>query len=103
MLNGIDISGNLGSKTTHGDNSPIIEDVQNSQITTGAKSPIQKDVESTSFNITFTLSLALSLSLVLNIALAVAFRRQRAANKALHTISERRSLSRDRGRPFVIK
>lgn len=94
LLDGKDVSGNLGSKTTHGDNSPIIEDVQNSQITTGERSPIEKDVESiTSFNITFTLSVALSLSVILNIALAVALRKQRAANKALHSISERPRLS----------
>lgn len=40
LLDGRDISGNLGSKTTHGDNSPIIENVENSQIVTGNKSSI---------------------------------------------------------------
>ena len=34
LINGKDISGNLGSKTTQGANSPIIEDVTGSQITT---------------------------------------------------------------------
>lgn len=36
LLNGKDVTGNLGSKIAHGDHSPIIEDIQNSQITTGS-------------------------------------------------------------------
>src|SRR5262249_31353546 len=35
LINGKDISGNLGSRTTYGSNSPIVEDIRNSQITTG--------------------------------------------------------------------
>jgi hypothetical protein len=40
LVNGKDLSGNLGSKTTTGANSPIIEGVNNSQITTGDRSSI---------------------------------------------------------------
>ena len=35
MVDGEDVSENLARKITHGDNSPIIEDVHDSQITTG--------------------------------------------------------------------
>jgi hypothetical protein len=68
LVDGKDVSGNLGSKTTYGSHSPIIEDVRNSQITTGNSSPVSKD---THFGLTINLSLsiALSLSFVLNLYL----------------------------------
>lgn len=89
LLDGKDITGNLGSKTTYGDNSPIIEDIQNSQITTGDKSPIQKDITRTTiFNIHiviyFALSIALTVSFIFNIAFYRRFRKQKAGNKTLH-------------------
>jgi hypothetical protein len=67
LINGKDITGNLGSKTTHGPNSPIIEDVRNSQVTTGDKSPITQ--KKSNYTINFSLSIALSLSVVLNLYL----------------------------------
>ena len=67
LLNGKDISGNLGSKITHGANSPIIEDVNNSQISTGDKSPITQ--RNPVYAISISLSLALSLSVVANLYL----------------------------------
>ena len=89
FLDGKDISGGLGDKTTFGPNSPIIEDVQNSQFTTGNKSPIKKDIVSnTTVRIYISLSVALTISIGLNIALGIALKRQKAANKALHPISE---------------
>jgi hypothetical protein len=67
LVDGKDLSGNLGSKTTYGSNSPIVEDVRNSQITTGAGSPITQT--KSSYTISISLSLALSLSVVLNLYL----------------------------------
>lgn len=72
LVDGKDLSGNLGSKTTYGSNSPIVEDVRNSQITTGAGSPITQTTST--YTINLTLSVALSLSVVLNLYL---LRRQR--------------------------
>lgn len=90
LIDGIDISGNLGSKTTHGNNSPIIEDVRDSQITTGDESSIQKDVtSSTSFKISVSLSIALTLSLLVNFYQAWDRRRLKVASKALRLIPER--------------
>lgn len=85
LLNGKDITGNLGSKTTYGDNSPIIEDIQNSQITTGDKSPIQKDVARIkTFNISISLSIALTVSVIFNISLYRKLKKQKATKKARH-------------------
>ena len=84
MIDGKDISGNLGSKTTHGNNSPIIEDVKDSQIAIGdhAKANNEeitdsqvakgdKNILSKKFEINFklfvTLSIAFTLSLAFNI------------------------------------
>lgn len=67
LVNGKDLSGNLGSRTTYGSNSPIVEDVRNSQITTGSGSPITQTTSSYSINI--SLSIALSLSVILNLYL----------------------------------
>jgi len=71
LLNGKDISGNLGSKITHGDNSPIIEDVKDSQIAIGDKAEIRDDTKTTNINLNITLvfSIALSLSFIFNIYL----------------------------------
>jgi hypothetical protein len=107
LLNGKDMSGNLGSKTTHGNNSPIIENVQNSLITTGKNSPIDSRKELTNevsgeiqvnigddnsivnktnnFNLTLkiTLSIALSLSLLFNFYLVRKIKNKKGANKSL--------------------
>lgn len=40
LLDGKDISGNLGSKTTYGPNSPIVENVKDSQIAIGSSNQI---------------------------------------------------------------
>ncbi|TKJ33519.1 MAG: hypothetical protein CEE38_20375 [Planctomycetes bacterium B3_Pla] len=90
LVDGKDITGNLGSKTTHGNNSPIIEDVQDSQITTGDESPINKNVTSSiSFKISVSLSIALTLSLLVNFYQAWDRRRLKVANKAPQLIPER--------------
>jgi hypothetical protein len=74
LVDGKDLSGNLGSKTTHGPNSPIIEDVSNSQIATGPGSTIAKDTHST-VTINVSLSIALSVSVALNLYLFRQLRR----------------------------
>ena len=66
LINGKDISGNLGSKTTYGSNSPIVEDIRNSQITTGSASPLAKD-SGTSYSINISLSVALTASVAGNL------------------------------------
>jgi len=79
LVDGKDLSGNLGSKTTYGTNSPIVENVRNSQITTGASSPISRS--NSSYTISISLSLALSVSIVLNLyLLRRAQRRRRSAS-----------------------
>ena len=76
LLNGKDITGNLGSKTTYGPNSPIVENVKDSQMTTGNNSLIVKD-NTFHFTINLSLSIALSFSLVLNGIQLYLFRRKR--------------------------
>jgi hypothetical protein len=78
LVDGKDMSGNLGSKTTHGANSPIIEDVNGSQITTGNSSPISRQ---SNYTISISLSLALSASLVANLYLLKKMREQRTGTK----------------------
>lgn len=68
LVGGKDISGNLGSKTTHGANSPIIENVQNSQLATGERSVISTDTN-INLSITLSLSIALTASVVMNLYL----------------------------------
>jgi hypothetical protein len=65
LVAGKDISGNLGSKTTFGANSPIIEDVRNSQIATGEKSSVSTP-RNTNYSINISLSIALTVSIALN-------------------------------------
>ena len=65
LLNGKDITGNLGSKITYGDKSPIIETGDNNLVTTGDNSPIRQTI-----NIyTIIASIAFPLSLIFNIYL----------------------------------
>jgi len=65
LVEGKDISGNLGSKTTTGANSPIIEDVRDSQIATGDKSSAT-NTQTTNYTLSISLSVALSVSIALN-------------------------------------
>ena len=74
LIDGKDLSGNLGSKTTSGTNSPIIENVTGSQIATGPGSSIVKDTSST-VSVNISLSIALSVSVVLNLYLLRELRR----------------------------
>lgn len=74
LVNGKDISGNLGSKTTHGANSPIIEDVRGSQISTGNRSPITGP---SNYTVSISLSVALSVSLGLNLYFLKKMRQRR--------------------------
>jgi hypothetical protein len=75
LVNGKDLSGNLGSKTTHGANSPIIEDISNSQIATGDKSSINQQ---RSYTISISLSVALSLSVVFNLYFLLRLRKRKS-------------------------
>ena len=65
LLNGKDISGHLGSKITHGDNSPIIEDIVDSQIAVGKQATVSG--KNINFNLTIALSFALTISFVFNL------------------------------------
>src|SRR5262249_35246829 len=75
LINGKDISGNLGSKTTHGANSPIIENIRDSQIAAGEGNSVIKDSPSTR-TVNISLSLALSVSVALNLYLLRQIRRR---------------------------
>jgi hypothetical protein len=75
LVDGKDLSGNLGSKTTHGSNSPIIENVSGSQIATGPGSAAMKD-SSASVSVNISLSIALSVSVALNLYLLRQMRRR---------------------------
>lgn len=75
LVDGKDLSGNLGSKTTQGANSPIIENVTGSQIATGQGSSVTKDSTS-SVTINISLSIALSVSVALNLYLLREVRRR---------------------------
>ncbi len=68
LVNGKDISGNLGSKTTYGSNSPIVENIRDSQVAAGEKNSITKDSTST-LSVNVSLSVALSVSVALNLYL----------------------------------
>jgi NADH:ubiquinone oxidoreductase subunit len=76
LVNGKDISGNLGSKTTHGTNSPIIENVRDSQVATGQGSSATNNTTS-NVTVNVSLSIALSFSVVLNLYLLLRLRRRR--------------------------
>lgn len=77
LIDGKDISGNLGNKTTHGSNSPIIETPINSPFTTGNNSP---QIESLLYiniaKIGFPLSIALNFLLVFGIVHRRRFEKQ---------------------------
>ena len=62
LLNGKDITGNLGSKTTYGNQSPIIENSTNSNIIVGDKNSVTQQKKS-SYRFSITTSLALTVSL----------------------------------------
>jgi hypothetical protein len=66
LVDGKDVTGTLGNKTTYGSNSPIIEDVKDSQIAAGEKNKAGRD-STTNYSLTISLSLALSLSVILNL------------------------------------
>jgi len=68
LVDGKDVTGNLGSKTTYGTNSPIIEDVKDSQIAAGSQNTVSRDT-TTNYSLTISLSLALSVSVALNLHL----------------------------------
>jgi hypothetical protein len=77
LVDGKDLSGNLGSKTTYGTNSPIIEGVRNSQVTTGNSSSITATTSNTSnTTINVSLSIALTLSVAGNLYLWRRLRRK---------------------------
>lgn len=80
LLNGKDITGNLGSKITNGPNSPIFGDINGSQIATGPNSRASSD----SFDFSFALNVALSLSLAASLYFN---RRQQALIKRLRAES----------------
>jgi hypothetical protein len=73
LLDGKDITGNLGSKITHGNYSPILENIDNSPIAVGDQAIATKETKKTNINIAFifaiSLSIPLSVSFVFNIIL----------------------------------
>lgn len=84
LVDGKDITGNLGSKTTYGRNSPIIGDIEDSQVAIGDESRIEKDIQNTSFSITIPLSVSLcSLGInVINVPISIYFLWRRLRKKA---------------------
>lgn len=68
LVDGKDVSGNLGSKTTYGAGSPIIENNRGSRIAVGAENTVGRDA-TTNYSLTISLSLALSASVALNLYL----------------------------------
>lgn len=68
LVDGKDVTGNLGNKTTYGANSPIIENIKDSQVAAGAQNSVARDT-TTNYSLTISLSLALSVSVVLNLYL----------------------------------
>ena len=76
LVDGKDLSGNLGSRTTHGANSPIIENVTGGQIAAGQGNTIAKDTTTSSVSINVSLSIALSVSVGLNLYLLRELRRR---------------------------
>ena len=82
LINGKDVTGNLGSKVTHGDNSPIIDNIRNSQVATGDGSSIVKEENISHSWITVgKVSFVLSLSVLLNVYLACRCIRGRRKSK----------------------
>jgi hypothetical protein len=75
LVNGRDISGNLGSKTTYGAHSPIIENIRDSQVAAAQGSSVVKDSTS-NLTINVSLSIALSASVALNLYLLRRLRRR---------------------------
>lgn len=69
LINGKDISGNLGSKITHGNNSPIIGDVKDSQVAIGEQATAKKETKILKINL--YLSIAFTVSFITNIYLGV--------------------------------
>ncbi|MBN1694661.1 hypothetical protein JW879_04565 [candidate division WOR-3 bacterium] len=77
LLDGKDISGNLGSKITYGDNSPIMEDVDNSQIAVGDQATAKKTSINLFLILAISLSIPLSVSFVFNIILLKKLKKER--------------------------
>jgi hypothetical protein len=71
LLNGKDITGNLGSKTTHGNYSPIIEEVNNSQIAIGSQNKLRNETKNTNVSLNIFLSIAFPISFASNIFFVV--------------------------------
>lgn len=78
LIDGKDVTGNLGSKTTYGSNSPIIDNIKDSQIAAGSQNRVGRDT-TTNYSLTISLSLALSVSVVLNLYL---LRKSRGGGRA---------------------
>jgi hypothetical protein len=90
LLNGKDITGNLGSKTTYGSNSPIID---KGNVTYGSNSPVLENVkdsavgvgsgnkvENRGHNYTFDISIALTVGAAGCAGYAISQRRKRKAS-----------------------
>ena len=85
LVDGKDVTGNLGSKTTYGANSPIIDNIKDSQVAAGSQNSVARDT--TNYSLTISLSLALSLSVVLNLYL---LRKARSPEKPREVTENRR-------------
>ena len=79
IVNGKDITGNLGNKTTYGANSPIIENIKDSQVAIGEKPVVSvgnKKIETniaikilTNIHYSISITIALTFSIAYNIIL----------------------------------
>jgi hypothetical protein len=74
LLDGKDVSGNLGSNTTYGDNSPIIEGAIGSQIAVGDGAR----AEETNITLLPTLSISLAATLGVTATIYLLWRRRRS-------------------------
>ncbi len=85
LLDGKDITGNLGSKITHGNNSPIIENVDNSEIAVGDQATAYKETKKTSINLSLILAISfylyIPISVVIYIILFRKLKKQRRLKK----------------------
>lgn len=89
IVNGKDITGNLGNKTTYGSNSPIINNIEDSQVAIGEKAMVNVDNKKTVINIiieiitniyfSISMTIGLTISAIYNIILV-----RKHKKKALH-------------------
>jgi len=83
LLDGKDITGNLGSKITHGNYSPILENIDNSPIAVGDQAIATKETKKTNINLSFTLSIAFCLYVPISIVIYIILLRKLKKERSL--------------------